>query len=264
MKLFDATLDLANLCQGIEYHNITSANAAAKQFTCDTLSARLGEFTEGGTVWFTTGNCAGEFATIKRSGNQTITIYDEITGTFAAGDEVAISGVQDFKTSQLINAINHTLYQYPIMSIWSGSIYSHDTPTYTLDATITNDVRRVEIQNALDSDQYVVCHYWDIANRILYIRKPSPFYLEGGLFRIYFVKNHGVIDRNDAIDPAVDNDYLAKKSMLYLWRNVLQSTHKDNMVAADFFNEAKMYENELSKRDIPRRNLMIKDLIARW
>ena len=61
----------------------------------------------------------------------------------------------------------------------------------------------------------------------------------------------------------VDLNYLRNMAYLYLWRTVIIHQHKDNPIAADLFNEAKLYESEHTKFNTPERNIMIRDFFVR-
>ena len=172
MRLFDATLDLARYAQGTEQHKITQIAELANKFWCSSLSARMGNFTDGGTVWFLTGNSEGKFGSIMRGKEQMIETYDIFEDGFAVGDSVALSSAFYFNTQNLINAINHVLYDYPIMEIYDDvtdeSIhYKHNQFEYELPEEVSLDIRRVEIQSKNwfmpwyneVPDTFTVCHY---------------------------------------------------------------------------------------------------------
>lgn len=277
MRLFDATLDLARYAQGTEQHKITSVVSSSK-FASDTLSAILGEYTNGGTCWFLSGDSEGYFDTIKRGNNQTIELNKACPTSFAAGDNVALTWFHYFNTQNLINAVNHVLYDYPIMDIYEDTTedpvhYTHDVFEYTLPEAVSLDVRRVELQCKNFHfplpqhlpDTFTTCHYWHLNGRTLVI-DPKWVYKYGGRIRIYFVRDHGpVVDRDtDLISEQVDKNYLRKMANLWLWTHEIQMKHKDNSIAVDMFNQAKMDEESLAKKNIPESNLMPKDITYFW
>jgi hypothetical protein len=51
---------------------------------------------------------------------------------------------------------------------------------------------------------------------------------------------------------------------LWLWTHEIQMKHKDNPIAVDMFNQAKMDEDNLNKKNIPENNLLPKDLCYFW
>ena len=278
MRLFDATLDLARHAQGIETHKITSAGSPYNRFTCNGLSARLGEFTNGGTCWFLSGESEGKFGTINRGREQTIELKDSYPDGFAAGDNVALSWFHYFNTQNLINAINHVLYDYPIMAIYEDTTdepvkYKHNVYEYELPSEVGIDIRRVELQcknfhlpfAKTLPDTFATCHYWQLNGRTLTI-DPHWIYKWGGRIRIHYVKDHGMIidPTAELISEQVDKNYLRKMANLWLWTHEIQMKHKDNPIAVDMYNQAKMDEESLGKKNIPESNLLPKDICYFW
>ena len=277
MKLFDATLDLARYAQGLEQHKITRV-VSNKAFVCDNLSAKLGEYTNGGTCWFLTGESKGQFGSITRGREQYIELEDVYSDGFAVGDDVALSWFHYFNTQNLINAINHVLYDYPIMDIYEDQTeepvkYKQSVYEYPLPDEVSIDIRRVELQCKNfhypfpDSfpDTFVTCHYWHLDGRTLVI-DPKWVYKHGGRIRIHYVRDHGpIIDKNNGlISEQVDKNYLRKMANLWLWTHEIQMKHKDNPIAVDMFNQAKMDEDNLNKKNIPESRLMQKDICYFW
>ena len=265
MRLFDATLDLARNNQGLFHTTITAADSDSKWLWCEGLDARMGEF---GTIWFLDGNSAGVVAEIESCGNQKIILKKSLDTTYDFGDNVALSASRDFDIHDLINAINHILYSYPIMAYYSNEkfVYDHKQREYELDRDITTDIRRVQIQSSVDPYNLITCHYWRSEPGRLIIYKHSPAYKEGGMIRISYAKPHGYVtpDVIDFIDPQVDREYLRLMATLYLWNNEIVVRHKDNLVATDMFNQAKLYEDSIQKKNIPEKNLLPKDFVYQW
>ena len=275
MRLFDATLDLARYSQGLEQHKITAIGI--NKFQCASLSAKTGEYTNGGTCWFLTGDCEGKFVTIKRSSAQTVELEDTIEG-FKVGDSVALSWFHYFNTQNLINAVNHVLYDYPIMDIYEDTTeepvkYKQDVYEYELPEDVSIDIRRVELQSKNYNfpfpqhlpDTFTTCHYWHLNGRTLVI-DPKWIYKYGGRIRIYYVREHGpIIDRDtQTISEQVDKNFLRRMANLWLWTHEIQMKHKDNPIAVDMFNQAKMDEDSLNKKNIPESRLMPKDICYFW
>ena len=277
MNLFDATLDLARHAQGIETHKITGVNGSQK-FTCSTLGARMGEYTGGGTCWFLSGDSKGLFGTIRRAKDQYVELESPTSEGFAVGDSVALSWTHYFNTQNLVNAINHVLYDYPIMDICEDvteepTTYQHNQFEYELPEEVTNDIRRVEIQcknwhllwPSAMPDSFAICHYWHLNGRTLVI-DPRFIYKWGGRMRIHYVKEHGMIlePETELISEQVDKTYLRKMANVWLWQHEIQMKHKDNPIAVDMYNQAKMDEDNLNKKNIPENNLLQKDLCYFW
>lgn len=273
MDLFTATLDLARYAQGVETHTITSADNANRKFSCADLNARLGEYTNGGTCWFTSGELADQFGTILNAANQTVQLADTYTKEFAAGDEVILSWFHYFNTQNLINAINYVLYDYPIMKIYAepddktGGTYTHRGLEYQLPDEVTADIRRVEIQDKRfrqSEESYSICHYWHLNDRVLII-DPRWAYRECGKIRIHYVDSHGQVSRAEPkISDQVDKTYLRKMANLWLWAHEIQMKHKDNPIAVDMYNNARMDEESLLKKNIPSSRLIQKDICYFW
>ena len=277
MRLFDATLDLARYAQGIEQHKITNV-LSTSAFRCQTLSAKLGEYTNGGTCWFLTGECEGQFGSIKRGREQIVELEDAFTDGFAVGDSVALSWFHYFNTQNLTNAINHVLYDYPIMAVYEDTTeepvkYKQDVYEYQLPDEVGIDIRRVELQCKNYNfpfpqhlpDTFATCHYWHLNGRTLVI-DPKWIYKYGGRIRIHYVKDHGAVydKENQLISEQVDKNYLRKMANLWLWTHEIQMKHKDNPIAVDLFNQAKMDEEALNKKNIPESRLMQKDICYFW
>ena len=276
MRMFDATLDLARHAQGIETHKITSANGNQK-FSCALLNARMGEYTHGGTCWFLNGESEGAFRSIMRAKDQYVELASPSENGFAVGDSVALSWTHYFNTQNLINAVNHVLYDYPIMAIWEDVLEEpercrHDAFEYELPEEVSIDIRRVEIQSKYfdiphceNPDTFNICHYWHLNGRTLVI-DPKWIYRWGGRIRIHYVKDHGMIIDPDTelISEQVDRNYLRKMANLWLWTHEIQMKHKDNPISVDMFNQAKMDEDNLNKKNIPENNLLQKDLCYFW
>ena len=80
------------------------------------------------------------------------------------------------------------------------------------------------------------------------------------------MKEHGaIVDRDtQLISEQVDRNYLRKMANLWLWTHEIQMKHKDNPIAVDMFNQAKMDEDTLNKKNIPESRLMQKDMTYFW
>lgn len=270
MNLAEATLDLARYAQGIEQHTITKVDRTDNSFRClHSLSAKQGEYTNGGTCWFLTGKSAGCFASIASGSDQWISLNDVMPNGYDEGDEVALAGVYYFSTQNLINAINHVLTDYPIMAIYDGETEAPEPGIrkkvyeYELPEEVTTDIRRVELESF--RGERMICHYWKLNGRTLEI-DPRCIYGMGGAIRIHYVKDHGPIyDRTDqTIDDQVDKTYLRKMANLWLWTHEIQIKHKDNPIAVDMYNQAKIDEDTLAKKNALHKHLMIKDRTYYW
>lgn len=251
MKLFDATLDLASFAKGTEDHIVSSVTG--KTVYCDTLAGRVSEF-GGGTIWIMSGECAGQFGRIGSSAAQTI-VTDDLYSELAEGDRITIGAWLEFDTQKLINAVNSVLRLYKIMKFNDELEYNPDTEVYDLPEGVTEDIRRIYIPMKY---QDIPSHYWRVENGQLHLYDRHRYrYLEGGGIRICYVDYHGAVGKEDEISSQVDPLYLRYMSWLYLCRNLIQNVHKDNLVASDMYNEAKIYERDHSQ--LPNKSLGIRN-----
>ena len=260
--LFDVTLDLARHARGVKRHKISATSDSGRTITSPTMQNKTGEYVDG-TIWIMTGDYAGEFSTILRSNNQSLTIADPEL-SLSVGDVIMICPWIDFKLDDLIEAINSVLYRYPIQAIDTTLEWDADTMVYDIPDGVS-DIRRVQIANANNDGTMTISHCWtEDADRKLRFHTAQGQYLGGGQIQIIYRKMHGeVYEAKDEIDPTVDLTYLRNLAFLYLWRQVIIHQHKDNPVAADLFNEAKVYESEHQKFNLPERNIMIRDFYTR-
>ena len=263
MKLFDATLDLAMFAKGTEDYTVSAVNG--NKLTCNDLSGRVGEF-GGGTIWVRSGDAAGYFGRIQSAAAQTITLPEEID--IAPGDEITIGAWLEFDTQKLINAVNSVLRTYKIMKTNDELRFSPDVTDYEIPEGVTEDIRGVQIevgpygspfQSAVTVPgmSWIDSHYWRVENGwlVLYDRHKVR-YKKDGVIRISYVDYHGAIGKDDAISNQVDALYLRYMAWLYLCRNLIQNTHKDNLVSTDMYNEAKIYERDYGS--LPNKRLRLR------
>ena len=262
MNLFDATLDLANFAKGTETYTITGADPDNNKIVCSDLSGRVAEF-GGGTLWFMSGASEGQFVRIKSGAAQTLTILDKAENGYAVGDRITIGSWLEFDTQKLVNAVNSVLRLYKIMKINSDLLYDPKTRFYPLPDPEIRDVRKVTIETN-PWNYRSVCHFWNVEDGFLDLYEHNPrLYREGSPITLHYVAAHGEVTQEDTIDPQVDPLYLRFMSWLYLCRNLIQTVHKDNLVATDMYNEAKIYERDYGY--LPSRNLQIKHITyPRW
>ena len=253
MNLFDATLDLGRFAQGTADYVITSISG--NRIYCDNLSGRVAEY-GGGTIWFTSGNSAGQFGRIKASLANAIELQDSYPDGFAVGDHITIGSWLEFDTQKLINAINSVLSTYKILLFNSELEYDPNVTEYELPEGVTSDIRKViwwdERNNCTKT-----CHYWRVQdyNWLVILDRRIP---AGAHIGLSYVKVHGPVSKdNPEIHDQVDPLYLRYMAWLYLCRNLIQNTHKDNLIASDMYNEAKVYERDYSR--LPNKALGMRD-----
>lgn len=250
MKLFDATLDLAAFAKGTEDYTVTSVNG--QSLVCNELAGRVSEF-GGGTIWIRTGEAAGSFGKIESNAAQTITIKDSFN--VAAGDEITIGAWLEFDTQKLINAVNSVLRSYKIMKYNDELQLDPDTEYYELPEGVTTDIRRVLIKTKHGS---YTCHFWRLEDRQLHLYDRHNWRSKEAAIILHYVDMHGAVGKDDEINSQVDPLYLRYMSWLYLCRNLLQTVHKDNLVASDMYNEAKIYERDYGR--LPNKHLQLKSM----
>ena len=257
--LFDVTLDLARHVRGVKRYKVTQIFDDGLTFTSPNMKNIAGEYVNG-TVWIMTGDNAGNFARIKRAVNQKVTMEDDAPAV-EVGDIVMITPWIDFDIDELIEAINSVLYRYPILAMNDDLEWDSDTLTYDLPEGVS-DIRRVNIYNTTGT--YTNSHRWLEEAGQLRFHSTGSLYAEGGKIQLMYRKLHGeVYNATDEIDPQVDLTYLRNMAFLYLWRQVIIVQHRDNPVAADMYNEAKMYEADYTKFNIPERKIPIRSFYTR-
>lgn len=242
MKLFDATLDLASFAKGTEDYTVSSVSG--DKIICNGLAGRVAEF-GGGTIWIRSGECAGMFGKIKSSEAQLIVTEDTFTG-LAAGDEITLGAWLEFDLQKLTGAVNSVLRMYKILKYNDDLEYDPESEVYDLPEEVTEDIRRVYVPLKNCNAE---SHFWRVENGQLYLYdRHRGLYLEGGTIRICYADYHGAVGKNDEISPQVDPLYLRYMSWLYLCRNLIQNTHKDNLVSSDMYNESKIYERDYGNK----------------
>lgn len=262
VTLFDVTLDLARHARGVRRHKVSAVSNEGHTLTSPTMQNKTGEYVNG-TIWVMTGENAGRFSSILRANNQSLTIADTDV-TVETGDVVMICPWVDFTLDDLIDAINSVLYRYPIQAVDTSLTWNADQLVYDKPEDVS-DIRRIQIANANGDGTMTISHCWteDQDGKIRFHTAQGQ-YLDGGEMQIIYRKMHGELyEASDEVDPSVDLTYLRNMAFLYLWRSVIIHQHKDNPVAADMFNEAKVYESEHQKFNLPERNIMIRDFFIR-
>lgn len=256
--LFDVTLDLARHIRGVRRYKIDTVSG--NHLISQKMGNRMGEYLNG-TVWVMSGESAGHFSKIKSAKDDYIEPEDDLS--VSAGDVIMICPWIDFDIDDLIEAINSVLYRYPIY-VWDTSLtWNTNQMVYKLPAEV-HDIRQVKIANTIGDGTYTTSHCWLAENGELRFHTAQGLYQDGGEMQIGYRKMHGeVYEDTDEINPAVDLNYLRNMAFLYLWRNMIIVQHRDNPIAADMYNEAKVYESEYTKFNTPERNIPIRSFFTR-
>jgi hypothetical protein len=246
MNLFDATLDLASFAKGTEDYTVTAVSG--NEITCQDLSGRISEF-GGGTIWIRSGECAGQFGRIRSSSAQTVRTDDTYT-ELLPGDEITIGAWLEFDTQKLISAINSVLRMYKIVEYAEPFEWDPNLPWLDLsECKGLLDVRKVLIQHPVTGDP-VTSHFWRYYPELKKVNiydKRMQFCPAGNQILVEYTKTHGAVGKDDEISNQVDPLYLRYMSWLYLCRNLIQNTHKDNLISSDMYNEAKIYERDYGR-----------------
>ena len=254
MNMFDATLDLARFAKGTEDHEITAVDSVNNRIECADLAGRVSEF-GGGTIWFRTGSCAGQFGRISSSSAQTIDLPDTFSG-YAVGDKITIGSWLEFDTQKLINAIQSVLRTYKVVNYDNSLEWDPEQDYYELPEGVT-DIRKIMLYMP-HVNKWRICHYWEQISPIdLLIHERRKWLYSGNILLIYVVY-HGEADGLNEFHPDVDPLYLRYMGWLYLCRNLIQNTHKDNLVSTDMYNEAKVYERDfgnLPNKKLPKKTM---------
>ena len=257
--LFDVTLDLARHARGVQRHKVTSVSG--NTIRASRMGNRMGEYVNG-TLWVMTGESAGHFSKIKSAKDDFLIPEDE-TLEIAKDDIIMICPWIDFDLDDLIDAVNSVLYRYPIFA-WATLEWNSDSMSYDLPEGVS-DIRQVQIANSADNGTWVQSHKWLEENGQLRFHSGAGLYADGGEMQIGYRKMHGELyEATDELDPSVDLEYLRNMAFLYLWRNLIIVQHKDNPVAADMYNEAKVYESEYTKFNNPEKRIPIRTFFTRW
>ena len=254
MKLFDATLDLASFAKGTEDYTVSSVNG--QDLICNDLSGRVAEF-GGGTIWIHTGESAGYFGKILSNAGQTITLAEELP--IEVGTGITIGSWLEFDTQKLISAVNSVLRTYRIVKFNEDLSYDPETDYYDLPDGVTEDIRKVILmyEGYLHKPMPSESHYWRVEDGKLWLYDVhTAKYQNGGKIRIAYADYHGAVGKDDEISSQVDPAYLRYMAWLYLCRNLIQQTHKDNLAATDMYNEAKIYERDYSR--LPNKRLPLR------
>jgi hypothetical protein len=237
MKLADATLDLA---KHIEEVTPSVATGGSTTTIIDSTITIPNEYI-GGSYWILSGANAGKCGAIKNVSGGAVTLDVALPGAVVAGDQYAIA-VKDFPLKLLRMAVNAILSTYPIAKFDETLVANVQIEDYTL-PTGVSDVRRMEIaSNDTAPYSFEVVHRWrEYPGKITYYGDYCGDDA-GKKIRLTYVGHHGEINDADEINNAVNPNYLRAAASVVLWRNMIQRTHKDNQVAMDLFNEAKMME----------------------
>jgi uncharacterized membrane protein len=262
MNLSDATLMLAKLACGVE-SGIASGGTASSLI--DLLQKAPAGVYVGGTIWITSGTYAGFRSRISSNGEGQFNFETAASGNIQAGNRYSIAKLI-FPLPVLEDAINDVLETFPIQDIYTNAslTYSSGTNIYQLPSNIT-DIRRVGFKDSGTGEIEFINQWHDVKSfegTSINIYGGASENDNGKMIAIVYPKSHGRIDPSSSaavIHPDIDPDYLKWSSLVSLWRRYLQNNFKDNQIAGDMFNEAKMEEAARKAKALYRPRIAHRD-----
>ena len=236
--LFDATLELARFCS--DCISGTATGGSTSGIVDSNLTAPADKYVNG-TAFITSGSAMSQTAFIESQMEDAVDFRDALTASIQAGNTytLAMSTFPLYRLQEAVNAsISHILVQKQDQTL----TVSNTTNIYTL-PTGVSDVRRVEV-----AAQTVAPYYFSPIYS--WVECAGTLEVTGGIaiedylmpIRLTYAAEHGPVTGAAIIDPVISPDYIKAAGAVYLWRNILQRTHKDNPIAMDMLNEAKAME----------------------
>ena len=239
-KLSRMMLDVAGIAGNVVYGVATGGSVTS--LIDSALNYPAESFTEG-TLWLLGGDNAGEVTKIVAQGSNGAMTISALPLAIAAGDAYAIADRQ-FPLNLLKQSCLTGLKSMKIMLVDETLVGVDGQTIYTLPQDV-RDVRRVEIGG-------VVSFFWKTAGDLLIFdegKSPSA----GAVITLRYAGLHP--DANEGDELLQYDIWALWSAVVFLWRRVLQTTHKDNSIAMDLFNEAKMTEaatRRVAKPAFPR------------
>lgn len=239
--LVEAMLETARLV-GVVYEGVATGGSTTS--LTDTRRTEQAEFFSGGALFITSGALSGKVLPITSSGANTIT-FPAQTKAVAAGDTYvaitkSIGGIDALK-----QAVLYGLRHYgEIMLSDDTSLTLGSGKEYIIPDNI-KDIRRVEVKDSGGS--FVPNYYWkEIDGKLIFDSEP-----EAGIARIWYAGIHPTIKETESLNNNTKIEHIKWLAAEYMWRLLIQTTHKDNNIAIDMLNEAKA-EALLAKQAKPR------------
>lgn len=259
MKLFDATLDLARFVGTVFKSTATGGSTTS---LVDTSMREANSFYDGGTIWILSGTNAGNYRKINKHVSKEL-FFDALGASITSGVRYAVADAT-FPLNLLKEAVNQSLVYFQIPRYDTSLTVDTSTNVYTLPAGVSN-ILRVEIAcNDTEPYSYEHNYWWREIDGKLEIRDGVFLDDDGKKIRITYAVNHGEIDDSGDIDPNVHPEYIRYAGAVWLWRNYIQKTEMDSLIAKEMFNESKMLEMEarLKAKDfshLPSRTTLLPD-----
>lgn len=190
------------------------------------------EYWKDGALFVLDGDNEGLVAKVVSHADNTLTIGSTLAEAIADGDTYAVVEKQ-FPLEQLKAAVNRALVTVQVMN---------------RDTVALNGEKQIALVGAADirrvTDDGKVNHFWKEAGGLIEFasgKEPS------GTVEIWYPVHLAAIDADDDVDPAVNLNWLQWAAAVNLWRWYLQRTGKDDSIAQEMLNEAKMAEAQHKK-----------------
>jgi len=233
-----AMLEVARLMRDVFDGTATGGSTTTLEDTSLTMPA---DYYTGGTLWILSGDNEGECIEIVE--------YGESTFTFAALSNAIAAGVQYAAAPGMYK--KHELKQSVLAALRNARIEIIDETLTVVESqeeyalpTGVRDVLSVEIaENAETPFTWSKNQYWvETSGSVCFNPDKIPDQSEGNKIRLHYAGGHPDIDDTDSLQ--VDVNDIKWSAAVILWRRLMQTTYKDNPVAVEMFNEAKMMEAE--------------------
>jgi len=260
MKLFDATLDLARFVGQVFRSTATGGSTTS---LVDTNMPESDGFYDNVTVWILSGSSAGNYRKIKKHVSKQLS-FDALGTAISAGVIYAVAD-KTFPLHALKEAVNQSLAYFLVPKYDESLVVDTSVDTYTLPTGVSN-VLKVEVAcNDTAPYVYETNYWWREINGKLEIRDGIFLDDNAKKIRLTYAAYHGEIDDSTDIDVNVQPEYIRYAGAVWLWRNYIQQTEADSLIAKEMFNEAKMLEVEarLKAKDwsrLPSRTTLLPDL----
>ena len=242
--LFDATLELARFCS--DCLSGIATGGTTQGLSDSSLTAPADKYKDG-TVFITSGANMGKTAIVDTQMEDSIDFKTALSSTISAGDAYTLA-MSTFPLYRLQEAVNAAISHILISKTDQTLTVSNLTNILTLPAGVS-DVRRVEIAGQSTAPFYFAPIYsWFERGGTIEIS--SGMLAEDNLMpiRLTYASEHGPVTGSAVINPCILSEYVKAAAAVYLWRNILERSHKDNPIAMDMLNEAKVLEAQAKIR----------------
>lgn len=236
--LVKAMLEVARLTMNV--HEGMASDGTTSTLI-DTYLNEPVEYFSGGTLWMLSGD-NDQLCVRITHGQNTLLLPSTLTSAIEAGDMYAVAPGK-FDKIQLKQAILRSLREVRVPAVNTELVTVNDQGEYTLPDGVSN-ILKVEIEGY--EDHYWTSHHWHEHNGTLYFTEGFFPDYDGNTIRIWYETSYGDIAEDADINPAINLDWLKWSAAAFLWRNYIQTVKKDDPIAVDMLNEAKVNEAHFS------------------